>query len=100
MMSQIGSACPTAPPRRSVMLVPARALSLKFMSAMLTYFVFMLQKRPSGRKDRTERRLCSGVERTLIGPDRTHSYRVLPRDVKCGNGREKCAITTACAPEC
>src|SRR5215467_10329902 len=88
MMSQMGSACPAVPARRSAMLVFALALSVKFMSAMLTYFVFMLQKRSCGRKDRTETVLFyprkSG--RTPIGPDRSHSYRVLPGDVKCTKG--------------
>ena len=58
---------------------------------MLTYFVFVLQKRTCGRKDRAETVLSypRKAGRTPIGPDRSHSYRVLPGDVKCTNGHEK-----------
>jgi hypothetical protein len=54
----MGSACPgAAPPTvgRSVEgALAVDVLAVKFMSAMLTYFVFMLQKGFYGRKDRTE----------------------------------------------
>jgi hypothetical protein len=90
MMSQIGSG--GAPPaRRSAS--PAATVFAQFMSAMLTYFDFMLQKQGYERKDRTETALFSS--KTAIGPVRTHSYRVLPPDAKYWNRREKCAITAA-----
>src|SRR4030095_4320199 len=67
MMSQVGSAGADPPPERSATLGPVRALPVAIMSAMLTYFVFMLQKPDDRRKDRA-------VTRTLC----THSGQVDP----------------------
>ena len=51
-----------APPGARPGRRPARqVLALKFMSAMLTYFGFMLQKHRLRRKDRTETALFSGT---------------------------------------
>jgi hypothetical protein len=61
MMSHTGWATPVGDvpaPDRSARLVPAAAdLLFTFMSAMLTYFGFMLQKHRYGRKDRAEIRI-------------------------------------------
>ena len=61
-------------------LVPgARPWRSKFMSAMLTYFGFMLPKQCARRKDRTERPFpVRGVLVGPDGPDRPNSYRELP----------------------
>src|SRR5579885_791146 len=53
MMSQMGS--PAAPARAEASPDGSTSLGRQFMSAMLTYFGFMLQKRRYRRKDRTRR---------------------------------------------
>jgi hypothetical protein len=55
MMSQMGSAAAPLAERRSASPAPAAAVLLTFMSAILTYFVFMLQKQHLRRKDRTKK---------------------------------------------
>jgi hypothetical protein len=51
----MGSAAAPPAERRSASPTPPTAALLTFMSAMLTYFVFMLQKRHLRRKDRTKK---------------------------------------------
>src|SRR4029078_13694594 len=55
MMSQMGSAAAPPAERRSASPPPATATLLIFMSAILTYFVFMLQKQHPRRKDCTKK---------------------------------------------
>src|SRR5262249_8674747 len=97
MMSQMGSVEPPVPLDRCGTLFSAVAVLVKFMSAMLTYFAFMLQKRCYRRKDSADVVLFLSVASwgDPIGPFRPFSYRVLPRDVKCWRRPEKSAITAA-----
>jgi hypothetical protein len=65
MMSQTGSDATAAgaleaPGRSAKPLSGAAILLVTFMSAMLTYFGFMLQKHVFGRKDHTETALFAG----------------------------------------
>src|SRR4029079_17530909 len=55
MMSRMGSAAAPPAERRSASPPPATATLLIFMSAILTYFVFMLQKQHPRRKDCTKK---------------------------------------------
>src|SRR5512147_634808 len=97
MMTQIGS--PAAPPaeRRSASPAPAIAALLTFMSAIVTYFVFMLQNLHPRRNDRTRKAPFRMRARGLSGASfrSAKSYRVSRVDAKCWNRREKCAITAA-----
>jgi hypothetical protein len=52
------------------------------MSAMLTYFDFMLQKDRYGRKDSAEKRYPDYIKQASDRHLR-QSYRVLPDDAKC-----------------
>src|SRR5262245_38072003 len=101
MMSHMGSV--DAPPAvaRSATVVPTTlALPVTIMSAMLTYFVFMLQKCLDRRKDRALPALVGDRALTLTrrAGRPLNSYRVLPGDAKYWNGRGKCVITAGQAP--
>src|SRR5665213_2154044 len=90
MTSQIGSddaGAAELPARSATLSAVAESLAFTFMSAMLTYFGFMLQKNVQGRKDRTETVLLSDYG--AIGPVRTHPYRLLPAEAKCWNTATK-----------
>src|SRR6185437_2027091 len=94
MMSQMGSA--DAPERSGASPAASTSLGRQFMSVMLTYFGFMLQKHRHRRKDRTPRSCCrvrTGLTEVL--PPSGLSYRELPDDAKCYSWRGKCAITAA-----
>src|SRR5262249_32950869 len=70
------------------------ALPVTITSAMLTYFVFMLQKCLERRKDRASSS-CRISDQPPEGSPVTNPYRVFPVDAKYWNGRGKCAITPA-----